>query len=57
MKDLVSYAELQSLPEMWQIIAKQFKDVTALIDPHVKAQVIFTYEQLYHQIHKFATGI
>jgi long-chain acyl-CoA synthetase len=57
MKGLVSYAELQSLPQMWQIVAKQFKDVTALIDPHVKPQVTFTYEQLYHQIQQFATGI
>lgn len=57
MKGLVSYTELQSLPDMWQIAAKQFKDVTALIDPHVKPQVTFTYEQLYHKIQQFATGI
>ncbi|BAZ18092.1 AMP-dependent synthetase and ligase [Calothrix sp. NIES-4071] len=57
MEGLVSYADLQSLPGMWEIVAKQFKDVTALIDPHVKPQVTFTYEQLYYQIQQFAIGI
>ena len=57
MTGLVSYASLQSLPGMWQIAAKQFKDVTALIDPHVKPEVTFTYEQLYYQIQQFAIGI
>ncbi len=57
MTGLVSYAELQSLPEMWKIAATQFKDVTALIDPHAKPQVTLTYEQLHYQIQQFAIGI
>lgn len=57
MTGLVSYAELQSLPGIWEIAAQKFKDTTALIDPHVKPQVTFTYEQLYYQIQQFAIGI
>ncbi|MBF2064536.1 MAG: AMP-binding protein [Calothrix sp. C42_A2020_038] len=57
MTGLVSYAELQSVSEMWRIAAQQFKDVIALIDPHVKPKVTLTYEQLYYQIQQFAIGI
>jgi long-chain acyl-CoA synthetase len=56
-KGLVDYSNLRSLPEVWQITAKLFPDVVALIDPHAKVKVSLTYAQLDQQIQQFATGI
>ncbi|MEB3179794.1 MAG: AMP-binding protein, partial [Nostocaceae cyanobacterium] len=57
MTGLVDYSSLQSLPQMWEITARLFPDVVALIDPHFKPSVTLTYAQLQAQIQLFATGI
>lgn len=54
---LVDYSQIQSLPEIWPIAAKQFKNVVALKNPHAKPEVVLTYSQLYQQIQQFAAGL
>ena len=54
---LVNYSSVQSLPEIWPIVAKQFENIVALKDPHAKPEVVVTYGQLYQQIQQFAAGL
>ena len=54
---LVDYSSVQSLPEIWPIVAKQFENIVALKDPHAKPEVVLTYAQLYQQIQQFAAGL
>src|SRR4028118_246807 len=54
---LVNYSSVQSLPEIWPIVAKQFENIVALKDPHAKPEVTLTYDQLYQQIQQFAAGL
>src|SRR4028118_1243443 len=54
---LVDYSSVQSLPEIWPIVAKQFENIVALKDPHPKPEVVVTYGQLYQQIQQFAAGL
>ncbi len=54
---LVNYSSVQSLPEIWPIVAKQFGKIVALKDPHAKPEVVVTYAQLYQQIQQFAAGL
>jgi long-chain acyl-CoA synthetase len=51
------YANVQSLPEMWSIAAKQYGNVMAVHDPHGTPETRFTYAQLYEQMQRFAAGI
>ncbi len=57
MTGLIDYSEIQSLPEIWEIAANRFGDITALIAPHGKPTITLTYSQLYYQIQQFAAGI
>lgn len=54
---LVDYSELRSLPEMWDITARLFPHVVALIDPHAKVPLSLTYADLRQQIEQFASGL
>ncbi|MBH8563180.1 long-chain fatty acid--CoA ligase [Nostoc sp. CENA67] len=54
---LIDYTNVDSIPEIWPLVAKQFGNVTALHDPHAKPEVVITYAQLAKQIQQFATGL
>lgn len=51
------YRSVQSLPELWSIISKQYADVVAVYDPHSTPEIQLTYAQLYEQMQRFAAGI
>lgn len=57
LKRLVDYTNVQSLPEIWPLAAKQFGDTVALHNPHAKPEVVITYTQLAEQIQQFAAGL
>ena len=50
-------SEVQSLPEIWSVVAKNYGQTVALNAPHLKPQVKLTYQELYHQIEKFAIAL
>ncbi|MBR8834245.1 MAG: AMP-binding protein [Stigonema ocellatum SAG 48.90 = DSM 106950] len=54
---LIDYSNVQSLPEIWSLVAERFGDTVALRDPHAKPEVIITYTQLAQQIQQFAAGL
>jgi long-chain acyl-CoA synthetase len=54
---LVDYSQIQSLPAIWPIAAKQFENIVALRNPHAKPEVVLTYSQLHEQIQHFAAGL
>lgn len=51
------YQSLQSLPEIWPLVAQQFRDVVALKAPHSQPVVELTYGRLHQQIRQFAAGL
>lgn len=51
------YRQVQSLPELWSMISKQYADVLAVYDPHSTPEIKLTYAQLYEQMQRFAAGI
>jgi long-chain acyl-CoA synthetase len=53
------YDQLQSLPEIWPLIAQrpEVANRVALQDPHSQPEVKLTFAQLYQQIQQFAAGI
>ena len=51
------YSSVNSLPEIWQLAAQKFGDITALHDPHAKPEIILSYSQLSQQIQQFAAGL
>lgn len=56
---LSAYDRLQSLPEVWSLIARQPDVVNrvALHDPHSQPEIKLTFAQLHQQIQQFAAGI
>ena len=57
LQGLVDYSHVQSVPEIWSVVANKFGDTVALLDPHAKPEVVLTYTQLYQQIKQFAGGL
>ena len=57
LKSLVDYTNVESLPEIWTLAAKQFGNIVALHNPHSKPEVKITYSQLSEQIQQFAAGL
>ena len=51
------YINLDSLPEIWQLVAEKFGNIVALKNPHAKPEVVITYQELHQQIQQFATGL
>jgi long-chain acyl-CoA synthetase len=51
------YSTLDSLPEMWDLIAQEFSQIIALFDPHSKPEVKLTYQETNQQIKQFASGL
>ncbi|MEA5572841.1 long-chain fatty acid--CoA ligase [Calothrix sp. UHCC 0171] len=56
-KDLIDYADVETLPEIWSLVAQRYPDIVAVCNPHAKPEVLFTYTQLYEKIQCFATGL
>jgi long-chain acyl-CoA synthetase len=54
---LVDYTNVESLPEIWPLAAKQFGDIVALHNPHANPEVKITYTQLAAKIQQFAAGL
>ncbi|MBE9219969.1 AMP-dependent synthetase/ligase [Dolichospermum flos-aquae] len=57
LQSLVDYTNVELLPEIWPLAAKQFGDIIALHNPHSQPEVKITYSQLAEQIHQFAAGL
>ncbi len=53
----INYSQLNSLPEMWSIVAAKAGSVVALNSPHSKPQISLTYQEVATQIQLFATGL
>ncbi len=56
-KHLVDYSDVETLPEVWSLVAKRCPDALALCNPHAKPEVMFTYLQMYEKIQCFAAGL
>ncbi|AFZ56250.1 long-chain fatty acid--CoA ligase [Anabaena cylindrica FACHB-243] len=54
---LVDYTNVESLPEIWPLAAKEFGNTIALHNPHAKPEIQITYNQLAEQIQRFASGL
>ncbi|HBE36479.1 MAG TPA: long-chain fatty acid--CoA ligase [Cyanobacteria bacterium UBA11368] len=57
LKSLVDYSGVDSIPEVWGIVAQKYANIVALHDPHAKEEIILTYAQLYQQMQQFAAGL
>ncbi|MEI6442392.1 MAG: long-chain fatty acid--CoA ligase [Nostocales cyanobacterium ELA583] len=57
LQSLVDYTNVESLPEIWTLVAKKFGNIVALHNPHSKPEVKITYTQLSEQIQQFAAGL
>jgi long-chain acyl-CoA synthetase len=53
----INYSQLNSLPDMWSILAEKCGSVVALNSPHSKPQISLTYQEVATQIQLFATGL
>jgi long-chain acyl-CoA synthetase len=53
----IDYTQINSIPEIWPIVAAKCGDVVALHAPHNKPEISLTYRELTTQIQLFATGI
>ncbi|MDZ8189699.1 MAG: long-chain fatty acid--CoA ligase [Nostoc sp. ChiSLP02] len=57
LKKLVDYTNVESLPDIWPIAAREFGNVVALRSPHAKPEIVITYTQLAEKIQLFAAGL
>jgi long-chain acyl-CoA synthetase len=53
----IDYTQINSLPEMWAIVAAKCSEVIAVNAPHSKPQISLTYREVATQIQLFATGL
>jgi long-chain acyl-CoA synthetase len=53
----INYSQLNSLPELWSIVAAKAGSVVALNSPHSKPSISLTYQEVATQIKLFATGL
>ena len=53
----IDHTQLNSIPEMWSVLAAKCGDVVALSSPHAKVPVSYTYSELNTEIQLFATGL
>ena len=53
----LDYSQIDSISQIWPDLAKEYKDIVALHDPHSKPEEKLTYSQLYEKIKQFATGL
>ncbi|MEC4815440.1 MAG: long-chain fatty acid--CoA ligase [Scytonema sp. PMC 1069.18] len=57
LQSLADYSQVESIPEIWSLVAKRCGDTVALHDPHANPKIVLTYNQLAQQIQQFATGL
>ena len=55
--EAIDYSQVQSIAEIWPIVAERFPNRVALDDPHGTPPLTFTYGQLTQQINQFAAGL
>ena len=53
----IDYTQINSIPEIWAIVAAKCGDVVAVNAPHQKPPLALTYRELATQIQLFATGL
>jgi long-chain acyl-CoA synthetase len=53
----INYSQLNSLPDLWSIVAAKAGSVVALNSPHSKPAISLTYQEVATQIQLFATGL
>jgi long-chain acyl-CoA synthetase len=53
----IDYTQINSIPEIWAIVAAKCGDIVALNAPHQKPPLTLTYQELATQIQLFATGL
>jgi long-chain acyl-CoA synthetase len=53
----IDYTQINSIPEIWPILAAKCGDVVALNAPHHKPEISLNYQELATQIQLFATGL
>lgn len=53
----IDYSQINSLPEIWAIVAAKCGSVVALNAPHLNPPISLTYQELFTQIKLFATGL
>ena len=53
----LSIQSVCALPEIWQIVADKYGDITALNAPHLKPKVAITYQELQQKVTAFAIGL
>jgi long-chain acyl-CoA synthetase len=54
---LISYTHINSIPEIWDIVAAKYGDTLALCAPHIKPEVKVTYREFAEYITLFASGL
>ncbi|MFN8952302.1 MAG: AMP-dependent synthetase/ligase [Aphanizomenon sp.] len=57
LQGLVDYTNVESLPEIWPLAAREFGNIIALHNPHSQPELKITYSQLSDLIQQFATGL
>ena len=53
----INYSSLESVSEMWDLLADNFGNITAVSDPHNKPTVSLNYSELNQKIKLFAAGL
>ncbi|ESA37270.1 amp-forming long-chain acyl- synthetase [Leptolyngbya sp. Heron Island J] len=53
----IDYSHIQSIAEIWPIVADRFPNQTAVEEPHGTPEITLTYGQLAQQIQQFAAGL
>jgi long-chain acyl-CoA synthetase len=53
----IDYTQINSLPEMWKILATKCSNVIALNAPHINPPIRLTYQELFTQIQLFTAGL
>jgi long-chain acyl-CoA synthetase len=53
----IDYTQINSLPEVWAIVAAKCGSIVAVHAPHSKPEISLTYQALFTQIQLFATGL
>ncbi|MBX2861909.1 MAG: AMP-binding protein [Leptolyngbyaceae cyanobacterium MAG.088] len=53
----IDYSHVQSVADIWPIVAERYPNQVALEDPHATPQLTLTYGELAQQIKQFAAGL
>ncbi len=53
----IDYSQIDSIPEIWAIVAAKCGEIVALNSPHIKPAIGLTYAEVATQVKLFATGL